>query len=69
MEDIGFKKSRVENCVFYRHNSISIVYVDDGIYDSLRIAAINQAMRDIGEKSTLRTKAPWENTLESICKR
>ena len=32
LEEIGFKPSLVDDCVFYRDNVIFIVYVDDGIF-------------------------------------
>ncbi|KAL7475009.1 hypothetical protein ACHAW6_000944 [Cyclotella cf. meneghiniana] len=32
LESIGFTQSCIDECVFYRENSIFIVYVDDGIF-------------------------------------
>jgi hypothetical protein len=32
LQEINFKQSLIDNCIFYRDNVIFIVYVDDGIF-------------------------------------
>ena len=51
LEEIGFKPSLVDDCVFYRDNVIFIVYVDDGIFicpDDDKISQAIQDIKDIG---------------------
>ena len=47
LEEIGFKPSLVDDCVFYRDNVIFIVYVDDGIFICPEDNKISQAIDDI----------------------
>eukprot|EP00956_Cyclotella_meneghiniana_P028259 scaffold65189_cov41-Cyclotella_meneghiniana.AAC.1 len=47
LEEIGFKPSLVDDCVFYRDNVIFIVYVDDGIFICPEDDKISQAISDI----------------------
>jgi hypothetical protein len=47
---IGFKQSKVDECVFFRDNVIFIVYVDDGIFASPSQKAIDQAIKELKEQ-------------------
>ena len=49
---IGFKQSAVDECVFYRGQTIFIFYVDDGIFAGPDAAQIDQAIKDV-EKAGL----------------
>jgi hypothetical protein len=43
LQEINFKQSLIDDCVFYRDNVIFIVYVDDGIF----LGPSDQQLRDI----------------------
>jgi hypothetical protein len=43
LQEINFKQSLIDDCVFYRDNLIFIVYVDDGIF----LGPSNQQLHDI----------------------
>jgi hypothetical protein len=43
LQEINFKQSLIDDCIFYRDNVIFIVYVDDGIF----LGPSNQQLRDI----------------------
>jgi hypothetical protein len=32
LREIGFQQSQIDECIFYRHDVIFIVYVDDGLF-------------------------------------
>jgi hypothetical protein len=47
LREIGFKQSKVDECVFYRGQTIFIVYVDDGIFAGPNEDEINSAINDL----------------------
>ena len=47
---IGFRQSRVDDCVFYQREVELIVFVGNGIFAALNDAEINQAIIEIGLK-------------------
>ena len=65
MEGIGFKASIVENCPFYKHNVVFVIYVDNGIFASKNRVASNKPIHKIGGKKILMTKGPWTITFVS----
>jgi hypothetical protein len=53
MLEIGFAQSLIDNCVFYRGDTIFIVYVDDGIFigdSDDQILAIIAQLQSLGLK-------------------
>jgi hypothetical protein len=51
--EIGFTQSLIDDCVFYRRDTIFIVYVDDGIFigdNDNQIMAIISQLQDLGLK-------------------
>ena len=44
--NIGFERSKMDRCVFYRGNLVFIVYVDDGIFVSLDGASIDSTIKE-----------------------
>jgi hypothetical protein len=46
LQEINFKQSLIDDCIFYRDNIIFIVYVDDGIF----LGPSDQQLRDIINK-------------------
>ena len=48
--DIGFKQSKVDECVFFRGKVIFICYVDDGIFASPDNKAIDKAISELKER-------------------
>ena len=47
LERIGFKASKIDECLFYRGATIFIVYVDDGIFFDKNKDNINVAIREL----------------------
>jgi hypothetical protein len=47
LKNAGFVTSRVDDCVFYKGNTIFIVYVDDGILFGSDLKEIEQAMKNL----------------------
>ena len=50
LTDIGFKQSKVDECVFFRDNVIFICYVDDGIFASPDNKAIDKAINELKQR-------------------
>jgi hypothetical protein len=50
LKEIGFKQSKVDECVFFRDNVIFIVYVDDGIFASPDNKAIDKAIKELAQR-------------------
>jgi hypothetical protein len=46
---IGFKQSKVDECIFFHNDVIFIVYINDGIFASPSPKAINQAIKELKE--------------------
>jgi hypothetical protein len=44
---IGFQQSEIDECVFYRSQTIFVVYVDDGIFASPSSREIDQVINDL----------------------
>ena len=44
---IGFERSKIDECVFYRGNLVFLVYVDDGIFVSLDATSIDNVIREL----------------------
>ena len=44
---IGFERSKMDECVFYRDNLVFLVYIDDGIFFSLDGTSINNVIREL----------------------
>ena len=44
---IGFERSKIDECVFYRGNLVFLVYVDDGIFVSLDGTSIDGAIKEL----------------------
>ena len=42
---IGFEKSNIDECVFYYGKLVFLVYVDDGIFSSLELTSIDNAVK------------------------
>ena len=47
--NIGFKQSKVDECVFFRDNVIFLCYVDDGIFAGPDLNEINKAINDLSD--------------------
>jgi hypothetical protein len=47
LKKAGFVASKVDECVFYKRNTIVIVYVDDGIFFGPDLREIEQAMKNL----------------------
>ena len=47
IEEIGFKQSKVDECVFYRGKTIYLLYIDDSILAGPDEDEINQIIQDI----------------------
>ena len=44
---IGFERSKIYECVFYRGNLVFLVYDDDGIFFSLDRTSIDNVIREL----------------------
>ena len=44
---IGFKRIKIDECMFYRGNIVFLVYVDDGIFFSLDRTSINNVIKEL----------------------
>ena len=47
MRKIGFELSNVDECVFYRNNTIFFFYVDDGVFVGSSQDEIDSAIREL----------------------
>ena len=47
LEKIGFERSQIDECLFYRNSTIFAVYVDDGIFIDKSDKAIDKAIQDL----------------------
>ena len=56
LENIGFEKSQVDDCVFYRGDVLFFFYVDDGIFVSKDEAQIDEAIADLRNKKKAKNK-------------
>lgn len=56
--NIGFRQSRVDECVFYREDVIFAVFVDDGIFYSPNEASIQRVLKDM--KNNKKTKCNFD---------
>ena len=61
LENIGFKQSKVDECVFYRDNVIFSFFVDDGIFYSPSAAAVDAAIADLLNERKSGSKFEIEN--------
>ena len=59
--NIGFKQSKVDECVFFRDNAIFLCYVDDGIFSGPDLNKINKAIKN-RYVVELSNDYPMENT-------
>jgi Reverse transcriptase (RNA-dependent DNA polymerase) len=50
LKELGFIRSKVDDCLYYRGSTMFLVYVDDGILIDPDPAAVEQAMRDLSSK-------------------
>ena len=50
LEDLGFKQSKFDECVFYRGTTTFLVYTDDGIILDPKKENVDQTVRDIRSK-------------------
>ena len=44
---IGFERSKIDECVFYRGNLVFLVYVDDGIFVSFDGTSIDNVIKEL----------------------
>ena len=44
---IGFERSKINECLFYRGNIVFQIYVDDGIFVSLDGTSIENVIREL----------------------
>ena len=42
---IGFERSNIDKCMFYRGNTVCLVYVDDGIFFSFYGTSMDNAIK------------------------
>ena len=47
VEDVGFTKSRIDECVFYKGNTVYVLYTDDSIITGPDQEEINQVIKEI----------------------
>ena len=47
LRQVGFKKSAVYECVWYRDENIFFYYIDDGIFMGPDSGAINKAIEEV----------------------
>ena len=47
LQDIGFRQSAIDECVFYRRNVIFFFYVDDGIFVSVDPKEVDKAIQEL----------------------
>src|SRR6056300_397126 len=50
IEEVGFKRSAVDECVFYRGNVMYVLYTDDSILAGPDLSEIERAIKDIDAK-------------------
>ena len=56
LNEIGFAKSAIDECIFYRNDTIFFSYVDDGIIIAPNQDKINLVIRDLSEKFNIEDK-------------
>ena len=61
LEETGFKKPSIDDCVFYRDNIILIIYMDDRIITFPSSADINQTIRKIGKMFDIKDQCTCDN--------
>ena len=61
LENIGFRPSKVDECVYYRGNVIFCFFVDDGIFYSPDTEAVDTAIADLLNEEKAGTKFEIEN--------
>ena len=47
INEVGFKRSEVDECVFYRGNVMYVLYTDDSLLAGPNLAEVEQAIKDI----------------------
>jgi Reverse transcriptase (RNA-dependent DNA polymerase) len=50
LQELGFVRSKIDDCLYYRGKTLFLVYVDDGILIDPDPKAVEQAMRDLASK-------------------
>lgn len=58
LENIGFQRSNVDECVFYRGDVLFFVYVDDGCFASPSMSSIDAAIADL--RNPLKAKNDYD---------
>ena len=61
LEEIGFIQSRVEDCMFYRHEVIFIIYMVDIIFAYPSEESIDKEIKEIGSKFYIEDKETFDN--------
>jgi Reverse transcriptase (RNA-dependent DNA polymerase) len=50
LKELGFRRSMVDECLYYRGQTLFLVYVDDGILMDPDPGAVEQALKDLASK-------------------
>jgi Reverse transcriptase (RNA-dependent DNA polymerase) len=50
LKELGFRRSKIDDCLYYRGRTLFLVYVDDGIIIDPDSKVINQVMADLASK-------------------
>jgi hypothetical protein len=63
LQELGFKRSMVDECLYYRGRTLFLVYVDDGILIDPDPAAVEQAMKDLASKFEIEDEGDLDDYL------
>jgi Reverse transcriptase (RNA-dependent DNA polymerase) len=63
LKELGFKRSFVDECLYYRGRTLFLVYVDDGILIDPDPAAVEQAMKDLASKFEIEDEGELDDYL------
>ena len=59
--NIGFKQSKIDECVFFRGNVVFLCCLDDGIFAGPGLKEINEAVKDLGDSRKARNRYVLED--------
>jgi len=63
IEEVGFKRSEVDECVFYRGNVMYVLYTDDSILAGPDLSEVERAIKDIDERLNITVEGDIQDFL------
>jgi hypothetical protein len=63
LQELGFKRSIVNKCLYYRGRTLFLVYVDDGILIDPDLAVVEQALKDLASEFDIEDEGDLDDYL------